>query len=106
MALAPSKRKDKGIGEGVESKELDVTPIMGVFVILIPALLLMAVFTEIAVIDFSIPQSSDSEESQEKEKEDDDEKQLDISVSMTNMGFTIRGVPNPPPRGSESEGKI
>ena len=35
--------------------DVDVTPIMNMFVILIPFLVSMAVFTQVAIIDFSVP---------------------------------------------------
>jgi biopolymer transport protein ExbD len=35
--------------------DVDVTPVMNMFVILIPFLVSMAVFTQVAVIDFSVP---------------------------------------------------
>jgi biopolymer transport protein ExbD len=35
--------------------DIDITPVMNVFVILIPYLISMAVFTHLAVVDFSLP---------------------------------------------------
>ena len=35
--------------------DVDVTPVMNMFVILIPFLVSMAVFTQVAIIDFSVP---------------------------------------------------
>ena len=35
--------------------DVDVTPVMNVFVILIPFLVSMAVFTQVSIIDFSVP---------------------------------------------------
>ena len=59
MAKTPSKRSDKSLGADTETKDVDVTPVMNVFVILIPFLLLMAVFTKIAIIDFSLPSAAE-----------------------------------------------
>ena len=54
--------------------------------VLIPFLVSMAVFTHIAVIDFSLPphrvQQSEATES----------KELDISIVVTNEGFRIVGT--------------
>lgn len=41
--------------ELVESAELDVTPVMNMFIILIPFLVSMAVFTNLSIIEFSLP---------------------------------------------------
>jgi biopolymer transport protein ExbD len=38
-----------------ENVELDVTPVMNMFVILIPFLVSMAVFTHLSIIEFSVP---------------------------------------------------
>jgi len=35
--------------------ELDVTPVMNMFIILIPFLVSMAIFTQLSIIDFSLP---------------------------------------------------
>lgn len=40
-----------------EAPDIDVTPVMNMFIILIPFLVSMAVFTHISVIDFSVPSS-------------------------------------------------
>jgi biopolymer transport protein ExbD len=42
----------------VETVDLDVTPIMNMFVILIPFLVSMAVFTHYSVLEFSLPPSA------------------------------------------------
>lgn len=41
--------------DAVETVDLDVTPVMNVFVILIPFLITMVVFTHLAVLRFSLP---------------------------------------------------
>lgn len=38
-----------------EEAEVDVTPVMNVFIILIPFLVSMAVFTRVSIIEFSLP---------------------------------------------------
>ena len=53
-------RKKRGYRQIVES-DLDTLPLMGLFVVLIPMLLLSAVFLEISVIDMYIPQDDDSQ---------------------------------------------
>ena len=46
--------------ETVELADLDVTPIMNMFIILIPFLVSMAVFTHLAVLHFSLPPNAGS----------------------------------------------
>ncbi|MFH1761384.1 MAG: biopolymer transporter ExbD [bacterium] len=106
MGLSPSKRNKKSLGMDIDVKEVDITPIMNVFVILIPFLILMAVFTKIAIIDFSLPPAAAEGDSNEgKEENNEEEKALDLSISITNQGFAIRGIPNPPPVIEKVRGK-
>ncbi len=48
-------RQTIGKERRIEDSEINITPIMNVFVILIPFLLLSASFVKIAIIDFSLP---------------------------------------------------
>lgn len=41
--------------EALETVDLDVTPVMNMFVILIPFLVSMAVFTHLSILEFSLP---------------------------------------------------
>jgi biopolymer transport protein ExbD len=56
--------------EQVESTELDVTPVMNMFIILIPFLVSMAVFTNLSILEFSLPPNvgASMNNSQEKPK--------------------------------------
>lgn len=66
--------------------DLDVTPVMNLFMVLIPFLVSMAVFTHIATIDFSLPPAQTEEGAAE------DSKELDISIVVTGGGFRIVGT--------------
>jgi biopolymer transport protein ExbD len=78
----------KGRGRTVELSELDVTPMMNFFMILIPFLVSMAIFTQIAVVEFSLPPATEAgANSEEKET-----KELDISIVVTRSGFQIVGT--------------
>ena len=55
-------KRRKGYRKLVES-ELETLPLMGLFVVLIPMLLLSAVFLEISVIDLNLPDDEQSQES-------------------------------------------
>ncbi len=89
-AFPVCKRARKGTGQEIEMIDLDVTPVMNLFMVLIPFLVSMAVFTHLAVIDFSLPpsQTEGGEVTEEKTKE------LDISIVVTANGFRIVGTGN------------
>lgn len=85
-AFPATKRANKSVSKEIELVDLDVTPVMNLFMVLIPFLVSMAVFTHIAVIDFSLPpaQGTTGEATESKE--------LDISIVVTNEGFRIVGT--------------
>ncbi|MBD3314653.1 MAG: hypothetical protein GF344_02595, partial [Chitinivibrionales bacterium] len=47
--------RGRTISESADIAELDITPIMNMFIILIPFLVSMAVFTHLAILKFSLP---------------------------------------------------
>ncbi len=55
MNLTFSKRSKTPSEAASEVIDIDVTPIMNMFVILIPFLVSMAVFTQLTIIEFSLP---------------------------------------------------
>lgn len=85
-AFPGTKRANKSLGSEVEMIELDVTPVMNLFMVLIPFLVSMAVFTHLAVLDFSLPPAQDAEGGGGESKE------LDISIVVTQQGFRIVGT--------------
>ena len=87
-AFPVMKRKNKLLSEQIENIDLDMTPVMNLFMVLIPFLMSMAVFTHIAVIEFSLPPSNSEGTDSEKSKE------LDISVIISKKGFRIVGTGN------------
>lgn len=104
MSFAPSKRKDKALSSLIDQEELNLTPFMDVLVVLIPALLSMAVFTQISVISFSLPPAMEVEEAGTEDKKD--EQVLDISIAVTETGFTLVGTGQVmPPILKTSDGK-
>jgi biopolymer transport protein ExbD len=86
-AFPVTKRAAKSSGRVVDSFDLDITPVLNLFMILIPFLVSMAVFTQIAVIDCSLPPAQTPGESG-----DQSSKELDISVVVTKTGFQIVGT--------------
>jgi len=86
MANKPSGRAHRG-----EEKvgDLNLTPIMNLIIILIPALLISAAFVQIAVINVSAPQIGSGVA---EEKPDSEEKKLNLTVAVTDKGFTVAGT--------------
>lgn len=82
----PMKRAAKSLGGEAEIVDLDVTPVMNLFMVIIPFLVSMAVFTHIAVIDFSLPQAQADGSGVTESKE------LDISIVISRHGFRIVGT--------------
>lgn len=80
------KRAKKSLGNDVEMIELDVTPVMNLFMVLIPFLVSMAVFTHLAVLDFSLPPA------QTEGAGEGESKELDISIVVSQEGFRIVGT--------------
>jgi biopolymer transport protein ExbD len=81
-----SKRVKKAAAKEVESMDLDVTPMMNFFMVLIPFLISMAVFTHLAVVEFSLPPAQSDEGTAGESKE------LDISIVVTTNGYRIVGT--------------
>ncbi len=55
MQMAFSKRQNAPSEVAAEVVNIDVTPVMNMFIILIPFLVSMAVFTQLAIVEFSLP---------------------------------------------------
>jgi biopolymer transport protein ExbD len=87
QAFPATKRSKKATARDIELIDLDVTPVMNLFMVLIPFLVSMAVFTHIAAIDFSLPPAA-----QTNDASGGDSKELDISVVITTSGFRIVGT--------------
>ncbi len=85
-AFPATKRVNKSISKDIEPIDLDVTPVMNLFMVLIPFLVSMAVFTHLAVVDFSLPPSNISSD------EIPETKELDISIVITSEGFRVVGT--------------
>ncbi len=84
MAFRPSKRRHHtSIGQ-----ELNLIPVMNVFVIVIPFLLLTAVFAKTAIIDILLPQE---DQAQAEENTDEDVPEV-LIVKITKKGFELDGI--------------
>ena len=70
--------------------ELNLTPMMNLIAILIPALLVSTVFVEIAVINVSAPAIGTAPD-QPPPKDKPDKPPLNLTVTITDKGFTLAG---------------
>jgi biopolymer transport protein ExbD len=66
----------------VVAADLEILPLMNLFIVLIPMLLLSAVFVELSAIDLNLPASSDVNEPEES---------LELSVTILDDGYVVRG---------------
>ncbi len=97
-----NRRKQTAVGELVRD-DLEVLPLMNLFVVLIPMLLLSAVFVEMSVIRMNLPFEVATEEQNEI---DGIEENLLLAVTIREEQFVIEGKMIPTtavPRGGENE---
>ena len=88
-AMPALKRVNRHLGGmNMGEVDLDVTPIMNVFIGLIPFLMSMAVFTQVSVVEFSLPPAAVAGAA----GSDTAMKSLDISIVITPEGFQIVGT--------------
>jgi biopolymer transport protein ExbD len=73
-----------------EEAEINITPVMNIFVILIPFLLLTATFVKIAIIDLSLPTLEMSSGQTENEIKD----LTVLVISINSEGFEIKTSEN------------
>ncbi len=70
-----------------EVPELDITAFLNLMVVLIPFLLVSAVFTQVTVIELNMPPPSDNSQQQEKDKKE----KLDLEVVIRSDSVEIHG---------------
>lgn len=81
--MFPASRRSRSGRE--QQEELNITPIMNVFMILVPFLLLCAAFTHVSMVDLSLPVSADPAQEEEETVE------LSLRVSITEAGLRVEG---------------
>ena len=79
MALRRSRREHKR-----NEEDLELLPLMNLFVVLIPMLLLSAVFLELAVIKMVLPTDETPLSKNEIES-------LNLSIAITNAQYVVKG---------------
>jgi biopolymer transport protein ExbD len=77
------RQNHKQPSRNVEAIDLDVTPIMNMFVILIPFLVSMAVFTHYSVLEFGLPPNAGIGNGGPKKAD------LKLTVVMSEAGFDL-----------------
>jgi biopolymer transport protein ExbD len=80
MRRAGRKRDYRGMAEG----ELDLLPMMNVFIVLIPMLLTSAVFLKVAVIDTNVPSATSAAPSSPAED-------LSLAITIKDDYFVVEG---------------
>jgi biopolymer transport protein ExbD len=81
-----------GRGPGnAEAMDLDMTPMMNMLIILISFLVTMVVFTQLAVIKFSLPSSSEGAEGGAPADSAKAAQDVDITLVISESGFQIVG---------------
>jgi biopolymer transport protein ExbD len=88
-----------------EGMELDLTPMMNLIAILIPALLVSTVFIEIAVVNVAAPAiGSAPQDDQPQDKPD--KPPLNLTVTVTDQGYSLTGSGGPigTPSGGDQKG--
>ena len=77
------RKRTKSFKQHIEA-DLEILPLMNLFVVLIPMLLLSAVFLEIAVIKMQLP-SDDTPANEEKRE------RLDLSIAISDGAWVVKG---------------
>ena len=62
------RRKNKGKKKGIQQAELNITAFMNLMVVLVPFLLMTAVFSQLTIIELNLPDSSASQQKKQKNK--------------------------------------
>ena len=62
------RRKHKSKRKGIQQAELNITAFMNLMVVLVPFLLMTAVFSHLTIIELNLPESSSSSKKQDKQK--------------------------------------
>jgi len=69
-----------------EEIELDITPLMNIFIILVAFLISMAIFTRLAIVEFTLPPNVDSEMNNSQEKP---QPKLTVRIDKQYVGLVL-----------------
>ena len=88
----PYAKPSRRVKRKLESNtELHIVPIMNLFLVLIPFLLLAAVFVQISVLDSTLPAAAEDIPAEQIKKEEE-KPRLNLTVGITDEGFYIMGA--------------
>lgn len=104
MSFKPSRRIKE---EEEEELNLNLNPMMDMFAVLIPALLMMSTVVEVSIIDISAPAINPAGADTAK-KPDTDKPPLNLKVVIAGGGYIIESSVGPSPNaaGPEPTGKV
>jgi len=88
-AFPATKRAKKSLRDEREPMDIDVSSYLNVFLSILPLLITMAVFSQLAVVEFSLPPAQSDGQTAAAAAE---QKELDISIVITKSGFRIVGT--------------
>ncbi len=80
-----TKRLRSGRRSTPQEVEVNVLPVMNLFLVLIPFLLLTAVFAQTAIFELSLPSESEPSATSTEDKA----KALPVAIALTNEAFTV-----------------
>ncbi len=98
MSSFPPRRKTHS-GQ-MQTADVDLTPIMCLFIILVPLLLLTAVFERLSALKVNLPQASTMEET---DKPQEPTGIIEIQVLIQETGFAVEGTLSHDPSGKEKD---
>jgi len=96
-SFPPKRRTHTGT---MQAADVDLTPIMCLFIILVPLLLLTAVFERLAALKVNLPQASTLEET---EKPPQPSGVVELRVLIQETGFVMDGTLSHEPSGAEKD---
>jgi biopolymer transport protein ExbD len=79
-------RRDSWLSEQAEDNEIDIAPVMNMFIILVTFLISMVVFTHVAILEFSVPPNVSARLDQSKGKP---KLRLTVRIGMDYAGIVL-----------------
>lgn len=92
MPARPSLKKHLALGG---TKDVNLIPLMNVFCILIPFLIMVAIFVQVSIVDVVLPAAAEQTTAEPQEQKPPEEQKtppkLNLTVAITKQGFIIAG---------------
>lgn len=80
-----ARRRDRNRSSRVHvAADLELLPLMNIFIVLIPMLLLSAVFVEVRAIEMAAPRVSEAADAASREP-------LDLAIGVSDAGWVVQG---------------